>query len=99
MTNLQYCKDPTFMSACAAADIPATRRQASKYRNQRGAAWSQRGKARKVKPQPQEPQEDASCAVCWSLMTVPELRAACRVRGITGYSKLRKAELISLLAD
>jgi hypothetical protein len=94
MTNLQYSKDPTFMSACATADIPATRRQASKYRNQRGAAWSQRGKARKVKAQ-----EDASCAVCWSLMTVPELRDACRARGIKGYSKLRKAELLSLLAD
>lgn len=96
MTNLQYSKDPTFMSACATADIPATSRQASKYRNQRGVAWSQRGKARKVKPQvqaePQAPQRVLSA------MTVPELRDACRVRGIKGYSKLRKAELLSILA-
>ena len=120
MTNLEYSKNPAFMSACAAADVDATSRQASKYRNQRGRAWNQRGKTRKVKPpvQAQEPDltpleragieliedlydfggPEATPDESLSGMTVPELRAVCRVRGIKGYSKLRKSELLLLLA-
>jgi hypothetical protein len=38
-TNAEFCKDKTFAAACERAGIPATIRQASKYRNKKGAAY------------------------------------------------------------
>jgi hypothetical protein len=39
MTNTEFTFDKNFIAACRAAEIPATRRQASKYRNKKGKAW------------------------------------------------------------
>lgn len=40
MTNKEFAKkDNSFITACIEADVPATKRQASKYRNGYGAAY------------------------------------------------------------
>lgn len=38
-------------------------------------------------------------ATDYSEMTVTELKAICKERGITGYSSLTKAELVALLEE
>ena len=38
MTNLEFVKDAVFQKACAVAKVKPTRRQASKFRNKKGAA-------------------------------------------------------------
>lgn len=43
MTNAQYAnKDKLFRTACEIAEVKPTRRQASKYRNQKGSAFKWR---------------------------------------------------------
>jgi hypothetical protein len=43
VTNLTFAKtDQSLKDACAKAGIPVTTRQASKWRNKSGAAWSAR---------------------------------------------------------
>ncbi len=40
MTNLTFTKeDKTFIEACKEINLPATKRQASKWRNKKGLAW------------------------------------------------------------
>lgn len=40
VTNAQFAKnDPTFAKACELAEVEPTKRQASKFRNKRGAAY------------------------------------------------------------
>lgn len=39
MTNAEFAKDKDFQSACDRAGIPATKRQASKFRSKRGLAY------------------------------------------------------------
>jgi hypothetical protein len=38
MTNANFTKDAVFQKACEIAGVKATRRQASKFRNRKGAA-------------------------------------------------------------
>jgi hypothetical protein len=46
MTNAKFAdQDPTFKKACEIAKIEPTKRQASKWRNKRGAAFPFRGSA------------------------------------------------------
>lgn len=46
MTNLEFSKkDPIFAKACEIAKTPITMRQASKYRSNRGLAYSVRREA------------------------------------------------------
>lgn len=40
MTNNMYTKEPAFVDACGKAGIPATARQASKFRRGYGAAYN-----------------------------------------------------------
>ncbi len=39
--------DPVFLKACELANVPATRRQESKYRNEHGAAFKMKMKAKR----------------------------------------------------
>lgn len=39
-SNRQFAEsNPRFKNACEKAGVPPTKRQASKFRNERGAAW------------------------------------------------------------
>jgi hypothetical protein len=45
MTNAEFAtKNKEFITACAKAGIPATTRQASKWRMKKGLAWKKGGK-------------------------------------------------------
>lgn len=39
MTNRQFVEDPYFRSCCDAAGVGATRRQASKFRSEKGLSF------------------------------------------------------------
>ena len=87
MFNFEFSKtDVHFQRACEAVGIPATRRQAGKWRRQTGSAYNHgRGSA-------QAPSEDLSALTCKAL------RALAAERGVKVASKARKADLISALA-
>ena len=87
MFNFEFAKtDVHFQRACESVGIPATRRQAGKWRRQTGAAYSHgRGSV-------QAPSEDLSALTCKAL------RALAAERGVKVPSKARKAGLISALA-
>jgi hypothetical protein len=40
-TNKEFTKDGRFIQACETAGVPATSRQASKFRNKKGKAYNQ----------------------------------------------------------
>ena len=47
MTNAMFAKtNDIFIKACEIAKIPASQRQASKYRSKRGLAWQNRTEAK-----------------------------------------------------
>lgn len=47
-TNEEYAANPDFKAACDAAGIPATRRQASKYRMGKGRAYASKHRLAKA---------------------------------------------------
>ncbi len=46
-TNMEYSKLPEFTEKCRQAGVEPSRRQASKYRNNKGKVWKQFHKGRK----------------------------------------------------
>lgn len=50
VTNEEFTRNSLFKRACELAKVPATRRQASKWRNRRGQAYAQRHEAAKPLP-------------------------------------------------
>lgn len=45
VSNQEFTRNPLFVKACEIAQVPATRRQASKWRNRRGRAYTHRNAA------------------------------------------------------
>ena len=100
-TNAAFAKtDAAFREACEQAGIEPTIRQASKFRRGFGLAFT----TRKSQPAPAVPTpapavEPEPETVDLATLAVAALRTLARERGATGYSKLRKAELLALLSE
>ena len=82
VTNNAFARsNPQFRAACEAVGIPATRRQAGKYRTRRGIAYT----------------SGRPSVADLGRLTNAVLRQRCAQAGLTFKSKDRKADLVAIL--
>lgn len=80
-----------------AEDKPKAKKQEPKKEAKKAEPKKAEKKPEKKEEKLRPEQKDGKVAMDLSELTVVELKELCKMKGISGYSKLRKAELIALL--